>query len=177
MTYDVPLATHAYISSSHAGPHHGPQGNLWAGTGGVQATDVIFDAHSDGCVKCHMGPESGHSFIPKEENCTVTGCHSGSKEPSLNAFLDRLVAVGMKLDELHAVHFDQAAYDEVYDPRAGNEAKAYYAAFHPLYSSLERDVFQAWWNFALLLEDRSQSAHNPTYAESLLSDAETKLGL
>jgi Zn-finger protein len=31
VVFDVPAATHAYISSTHAGPHHGPQGNLWAG--------------------------------------------------------------------------------------------------------------------------------------------------
>ena len=168
VTFDVPFATHAYISSTHAGPHHGPQGNIWAGTGGVNATDVIYSAHADGCVKCHMGPESGHSFIPKDANCTVTDCHGSSKQTALDAFEDRILDVGMALDALHAVHFDSEYYDE--------EGTAF-GSFHPMYASLTRDQFKAWWNFQIVLEDRSKSAHNPTYMEALLSEAETALGL
>ena len=159
VTFDVPMATHAYISSTHAGPHHGPQGNIWAGTGGVADGDA-YGAHSDGCVKCHMGAASGHSFIPKEDNCTVTDCHGGSKQPALDAFEKRIIAVGEALELKHAVHYDKAD-----------------GAFHPMYASLERDVFKAWWNFQIVYEDRSKSAHNPTYVEALLKEAETTLGL
>jgi len=178
VVFDVPFATHAYISSTHAGPHHGPQGNLWAGVtgaGGV-ADGGIFDAHSGGCVVCHMGPESGHSFAPEEGNCQVDGCHSSSKQDDLDAFLDDLIVVGMALVDEGAVHFDQATFDDVLDDTK-SEAKAYYAAFHPMYASLERDIFNAWWNFAFLLEDRSQGAHNPTYAADLLEQAEVALGI
>ena len=63
-----------------------------------------------------------------------------------------------------------------YDEEA-EEDGGIYAAFHPMYASLERDIFNAWWNFAVVLEDRSKSAHNPTYMEELLSAAETALGL
>lgn len=168
VTFDVPTLTHAYISSTHAGPHHGPQGNIWAGTGGVTATDVIYEKHADGCVKCHMGPESGHSFIPKEENCTVTDCHGSSKQPALDTFEARIMAVGMALDALHAVHYDDAYYQE---------EKTAFGSFHPMYASLDRATFKAWWNFQIVLEDRSKSAHNPTYMEALLSEAETTLGI
>lgn len=159
VTFDVPAATHAYISSTHAGPHHGPQGNIWAGTGGV-TEGVAYDAHADGCVKCHMGPESGHSFMPKDENCTVTDCHGSDKQASLDAFYARIKAVGEALEAIHAVHYS----DED-------------GTWHPMYASLTRAQFQAWWNFQIVLEDRSKSAHNPAYADDLLSAAEATLGL
>jgi hypothetical protein len=107
-----------------------------------------------------MGPASGHSFKPKEENCTVTDCHGGSKQPALDAFAVRVDAVGAALETLHAVHLD---------PEDGR--------YHPQYASLPRDDFNAWWDFMVLYEDRSNSAHNPAYAETLLDGAETQLGL
>ena len=177
VTFDVPAATHAYISSTHAGPHHGPQANMFVGVTGADVADGdIFSNHEGGCVVCHMGPESGHSFMPKDENCQVDGCHGSDKQDAMDAFLGRIVDVGMELEALGAVHFDQATFDDVLD-ETKSESKAYYAAFHPKYASLERDVFNAWWNFAFLLEDRSKSAHNPTYAKALLEQAETALGL
>lgn len=157
VVFDVPVTTHAYISSTHAGPHHGPQGNVWAGVGGV--TDgAAFGPHADGCVKCHMGPDSGHSFKPKEANCTVTDCHSSSKEDALDAFADDVHEIGEALETIHAVHYADGA-------------------FHPVYASLPRADFNAWWDFMVLLEDRSNSAHNPTYAKALRDGAKTQLGL
>ncbi|MCK5278296.1 MAG: hypothetical protein KAK04_07160 [Cyclobacteriaceae bacterium] len=157
VVFDVPVATHAYISSTHAGPHHGPQGNVWAGLGAVN-DGTAYGAHSDGCVKCHMGPDSGHSFKPKEANCTVTDCHGGSKQPALDAFAVRIHAAGEALEAIHAVHFD----DED-------------GTFHPVYASLPRADFNAWWDFMVLLEDRSNSAHNPAYAETTLAGVEAQL--
>jgi len=169
VVFDVPLATHSYISSTHAGPHHGPQANLWSGVAGAAVDDgAIFGAHEGGCVVCHMGPDSGHSFMPKDANCQVEGCHSASKEDALDAFEVRLVAVGMALEQIGAVHFDEAGFDDT---------EEYWGNFHPMYASLTKEEFSAWWNFIYLLEDRSNSAHNPTYAKALLEQAEGVLGL
>ena len=161
VTFDVPLATHAYISSTHAGPHHGPQGNLWAGVNGAGVDDgTVFAAHSGGCVACHMGPDSGHSFVPEEGNCQVDGCHTSSKEDDLDDNLARIMAVGAALEAEGAVHFDDAD-----------------GTYHPMYASLERDIFNAWWNFQSVYEDRSKGAHNPTYVDALLDQAEAALGI
>ncbi len=157
VVFDVPQATHAYISSTHAGPHHGPQGNVWQGVGGT-VDGSPYGAHSGGCTKCHMGPDSGHSFWAVEGNCQVDGCHSSSKQDDLDDFAKRVSDVGAALEALHAVHYSDGAY-------------------HPVYASLERGQFNAWWNFMLLLEDRSNGAHNPTYYETLLTSIETELGL
>ncbi len=163
VVFDVPT-TYAYISSTHAGPHHSAQGNVWQGLGGV--TDgTPYAAHDGGCVECHMGPESGHSFWPEEGNCMVTGCHTSSKESSLDAFAVRVAAAAEALEGLHAIHLDDADNGYVY----GN--------IHPVYASLPKAEFNAWWNFMVLLEDRSRGAHNPTYFETLLTSIETDLGL
>jgi hypothetical protein len=169
VVFDVPLATHAYINSTHAGPHHGPQGNVWHGVSGSVA-GAPFAGHADGCVKCHMGPESGHSFWPVEGNCTV--CHDGTAatafatiETRMDDINDRMDAVGAALAAVHAIHLDDATAGYVY----GN--------VHPVYASLPRAEFNAWFDFMLILEDRSMSAHNPNYVKALLDNAETALGL
>ena len=155
VVFDVPLATHAYISSTHAGPHHGPQTNVWAGLGGV-AAGAPFAPHADGCVKCHMGPASGHSFWPEEGNCAV--CHATDKLPAGDAIAARIQVAGEALEALHAVHYSDGAW-------------------HPVYASLGRDDFNAWWDFMVVLEDRSKGAHNPTYVSALLDGIETQLGI
>ena len=161
--FDIPT-TYAFISSTHAGPHHGPQANVFAGVGGAgTTTGVAFAAHGDGCVKCHMGPASGHSFWPKEDNCLVAGCHSSSKEPSLKTIADRIQVAGEALAAVNAVH-EELLYGK-------------HVAWHPIYASLLKDDFNAWWNFMLVLEDRSNSAHNPTYVDALLTEIETQLGI
>ncbi len=152
VVFDIPT-THAYISSTHAGPHHGPQSNVWSGLGGV-ADGAAFAQHAPGCVACHMGPASGHSFKIKEENCAE--CHSTAKLPGLKSTEDRIHALGEDLEAIHAVHYD----DE---------------AFHPMYASLPKAQFNAWWDFMVLLEDRSKGAHNPVYVETLLSGAENAM--
>ncbi|MCY1634077.1 hypothetical protein [Marinifilum sp. D737] len=155
VVFDVPT-THVYISSTHAGPHLSSQGNTWIGVGGyTAAAGTMFSGHSDGCVKCHMGEASGHSFKPELDNCT--SCH-GEKDVYMDAIADRVEAIGVALEAIHAIHEEDGEY-------------------HPMYASITREQFQAFWNFMILLEDRSNGAHNPTYVEALLDQAEALLGL
>jgi len=156
VVFDVPTSN-VYISSTHAGPHHGPQTNTFAGVGGYTTEDgSVFGPHSDGCVTCHMGEASGHSFKPEDDNCLV--CHTSVPTSSMDNTADRIHAVGEALESIHAVHFDGEAW-------------------HPMYASLSRENFQAFWNFMIVLEDRSNGAHNPTYVKALLSEAEATLGI
>lgn len=155
VVFDVP-AGYTYISSTHAGPHHGPQGNLWAGIGGTVA-GTPYAPHSAGCVGCHMGPESNHSFMPHETNCDA--CH-GSKETEMDAIAERVQIVGEALEAIHAVHFSEED-----------------GLFHPVYASLTTVQFDAWFNFMYVLEDRSNGAHNPTYIKAMLTQCENALNL
>ncbi len=167
ITFDVPT-THAYINSTHAGPHHGPQGSLWAGkTAGGDVTSSQFAAHDGGCVECHMGPESGHNFKPADGNCMVSGCHSAVPEASLNSMRGRLEAIGQELAARHIVHIDP-------DWEAGDPL---FGSAEPLLASITKAEFYAWFNFMYMVEDRSNGAHNPTYFKAMLTQCEVALGL
>ena len=161
ITFDVPT-THVYISSTHAGPHHGPQANMFAGAsaaGGI--TGSAFTAHAAGCTGCHMGSDANHSFMPQEETCTA--CHtSGVPEDDMDAVYDRLVALAVELEAVHAIHIDSEWEDG--DPLFGY--------VHPVLASIPRAQFEAFWNFMYMVEDRSLSVHNPTFYSDMLDAAE-----
>ena len=112
-----------------------------------------------------MGPGSGHTFNPVEANCAE--CHSSAKLPGLEDTAERLEDIALALAALHAVHIDDS----------WESGDALYGSVHPVYASLPRDDFNAWWDFMLVMEDRSLGAHNPTYVNTLLDGIETQLGL
>lgn len=165
VVFDVPFATYAYISSTHAGPHHGPQADVWSGVGGATA-GTAFGAHGVGCVGCHMD-DANHSFKPQSATCEA--CHSDGtdKEDDMDAINDRLEAIAVALDAKYFVHID----DE------WESGDALFGAVHPVYASGTIAEIDAWFNFTLLMEDRSMGAHNPVYADALLDAAETALGI
>ena len=80
---------------------------------------------------------------------------------------ERLEAIALALADEHAVHID----DE------WESGDVLFGSVEPMIASLERDIFNAWWDFMLLVEDRSNGAHNPTYANTLLDGIEATLGL
>ena len=160
----VPTATHAYISSTHAGPHHGPQANLWAGQAAGDVDGTPYGPHAGGCVECHMGPESGHTFHPDAGNCI--DCH-GSKDTEMDAIAARLEDIAAALEAIHAIHIDES----------WESGESLFGAAHPVYASLTRANFNAWWNFTIIMEDRSLSAHNPAYVKTLLNSIEATLGI
>jgi hypothetical protein len=163
VVFDVPV-THVYTNSEHAGPHHGPQSNMFAGIVGYPENGIVFDRdHHTDCAGCHLHNEVaagyGHSFAPDIEFCNE--CHGDAVDlEAMKAdVMARMTAIGMKLSEIHAIHFD-----ENLEP-------------HPMYASLPRDQWQAFWNFMCIYEDASAGSHNPDYTEQMLSHAEAALDL
>jgi len=162
VVFDVPT-THVYTSSTHAGPHHGPQSNTFAGITGYPENGIVFDRdHHTDCSGCHLHNEVdagyGHSF--KADIAFCNDCHGEAYdlEGMMAGFADRLHAIEVALEGIHAIHVEDG------------EA-------HPLYASLPRDQWQAFWNFMCIYEDNSFGAHNPDYTEQMLTQAETALGL
>ncbi|MBC8147909.1 MAG: hypothetical protein H8E98_08005 [Bacteroidetes bacterium] len=158
VVFDVPVATHSYINSTHAGPHHGPQANLWSGLGGA-VTGTMFNGHKGGCVECHMD-DNNHSFIPQSATCIA--CHSDGtdKQGDMDDIEDRIQDVGEALELIYAVHYSTSD-----------------GAWHPVYASLTTAQFDAFWHFMVCLEDKSNGAHNPNYVDAMLDQAETALGI
>jgi hypothetical protein len=160
VTFDVPT-THVYTSSTHAGPHHGPQANIIAADIG-SSMGTAFEQDHHQCVNCHMHGEvsgAGHSFAPDINYCNE--CHAGAVDDiatTQTSIAERLHAVELALEDVGAIH---VAEDGV----------------HPMYASLPTEQWNAFWNYMCLWEDGSLGAHNFGYANQLLNQAESALGL
>ena len=148
-------------SSSHYGPHHGPQSAMLLGVGGAGEVEGAPSAHAtmvaDTCVSCHVDPAGGHTFEPFLAACT--GCHADAEnfdingvqtavEEKLTALHEALVAKGMLDEEGHSV------------PGEYPEAEA-----------------NALWNYIYIAdEDKSLGAHNSAYTLALLDASLAALG-
>lgn len=146
------------ITSSHWGPHHGPQATLLEGIQGAEiagSTPYPADAsaaHRTGstCISCHMGATTNgtdglHTFIPTDNACT--GCHTNGipADDFLSADMATLAAL---LEAAGPVHDD-----------------------HPVPGSYPIVEAQAAWNYLFVLEDASNGVHNPGYAKALIKNS------
>jgi hypothetical protein len=155
------------INSSHAGPHHGPQANTLLGNGGIGASTIATHT-SVGCTGCHMGEvdndekAGGHSFKPSLANCNT--CHSGATDFDINGkrteFNTRMTVIADALVTAGALSKDADSGE-----------------YHPHVSIVTDAEFVGFWNYMILYEDHSHGAHNPAYFATLLTAAETNLGL
>lgn len=158
------------ISSTHYGPHHGPQANVLYGAGFAEIPgSIAYPEAGSGnhlsqasCVGCHMYDQTdatgGHSFWPNKAACN--SCHNGTEltddfnyggvQTEVQEKLDQLRD---KLIELGVVEFVEA--DGAYEPVVGT---------YPMVQA------QAYFNWIGLVEDRSLGAHNPKYVRALLTN-------
>lgn len=160
------------ITSSHYGPHHGPQANVVLGEGFAEIpgdeeyADPGTTSHYElSCVGCHMGEYGaggGHSWIPNLDACT--SCHAGADSYDIGGGQTEIAGM---LDELRDKLLELGVI-------VGDEEHGY----HPVNSrdnSTEEATFpmiqaQAFFNWIGLVEDRSLGAHNPEYVEALLKN-------
>ncbi|NQV15332.1 hypothetical protein HQ531_07730 [bacterium] len=153
-----------YISSTHAGPHHGPQMNVIFGNGGY-GTSSTTPHEAVGCGGCHMaegdGTVGGHTFWPNVANCNTSGCHTDLADFDYNdiqtSFNTRMAALAEAL---------------VAEGALGGDANE---GYHPAVGVVSDDVFEAFWNYMMCYEDHSHGVHNPDYIKALLTTAEAKL--
>ncbi len=144
------------INSSHAGPHHGPQAGVLLGTAGTIAGTSMYHKTA-GCTACHMGEFDateaigGHTWKPNPANCQ--NCHSldAGTEFDHNG---KVADFDTKLTQLYNKLVTAGVFDGT-----GTLQTGYYNAA----------TYKAWWDYDLLLEDKSHGVHNPTYALTLLS--------
>ena len=139
------------ITSSHWGPHHGPQSTMLLGLGGA-GVEGNPSAHSvmveDTCVSCHLGEGDSHTFEPDVAACQ--GCHADIEDFDVNGLQTDVEALIAELGE----KLEAAGLLDDGDPVPGTypEAQA-----------------QAAWNWIYVtLEDKSMGVHNPAYAKALL---------
>lgn len=154
------------ISSTHYGPHHGPQANTVYGMGFAEIPgSVAYPAAGSSkhlaqasCVGCHMATfnngQGGHSFAPSVKACNdchganLTDFNYGGVQSDVEAKLEELRDM---LVELGVVEYIEE--DEAYEPVVGT---------YPMLQA------QAYFNYIGLEEDRSLGVHNPQYVKALL---------
>lgn len=155
-----------YITSTHYGPHNGPQANVLAGVGFAEIPgSVDYPAPGSAkhleqasCVGCHMaefsGGQGGHSWNPSLDACN--DCHDansddfnygGGVQSDVHA---KLVVLREKLLGLGILEGDEEH------------------GFHPAVGTFPMIQAQAFFNWKGLEKDRSLGVHNPQYVRALL---------
>jgi len=152
------------ISSTHYGPHHGPQGNVLYGVGfaeiegSVSYPEAGSAKHMEAtCTGCHMADftdgQGGHSYIPSVAACNE--CHDADLEDY------NYGGVQTEVEELLVELRDQLMTLGVVE---GDDENGY----EPVIGTYPMVQAQAFYNWIGLEEDRSLGAHNPQYVKALL---------
>lgn len=175
------------ITSTHWGPHHGAQSNVWAGVGFAEfagstsypATNIHASAGAT-CVSCHMAEyadgEGGHTWNPSLASCN--DCHGvtetdfdhgglqGDVEVLLDSLRDVLLANGVIVEDAEDPgHYIPLLNDADVDDVDGDGNTT------ELFAYVTQDEARAYYNWVGLYEDRSLGAHNPRYVEALLENS------
>ena len=182
-------------TSTHWGPHHGPQTALLEGLQGAYTTFTLVEAippavaathrTSASCIECHMGGTDdgsyGHTWEPAGTNCVT--CHGDTP-------LDQLVVAGMEEDmaTLGAL-LENAVGQAVSRVSSSDPYLPVFEAdgvtpvetvgivhfddgeWHPALGLFDLKIAEAGWNFLFILEDKSGGIHNPDYARSLIKNS------
>ena len=139
------------ITSTHWGPHHGPQSTMLMGIvgAGVEGSPSAHYAMVENtCVSCHVGEGDNHYFEPDVAACT--GCHADAEDFDINGLqteVEELAAeLGEKLEAAGLIHDG-----------------------HPNPGTFPAAQTQAAWNWIyIVLEDKSLGLHNPAYTRAML---------
>jgi hypothetical protein len=174
------------ITSSHYGPHHGPQGNIVNGVGMAEVVgDIAYPeagsaAHMGvSCNGCHMGEYDveeglgGHTYSPSVLACN--SCHGELEDFDYNGTQAEVEELLVELRDVLLVQGVLAQDDE--------------GGYHPVSvmkdengdvipGSGEHSMVQAqgFFNWIGLEEDRSLGVHNPKYVKALLKNTIKALG-
>jgi len=184
------------ITSTHWGPHHGPQATMLegiqgaeiAGSAGYPAAGSSTHRSSSSCVGCHMGEPTAadngsHSFFPTRGACVQ--CHDDSGFPTATSYDYNGVqtATLSSLEELAVflatVPGQDIAKDSNGDYQPVFEADGVTPVMHvgivvdghPVRGLYDYIDAQAAFNYLLVEEDKSEGVHNPAYVEALLANS------
>ena len=141
------------VTSTHWGPHHGPQSAVLLGVGGAGDVAGRPSAHAmlvkDTCVSCHVGEGMGHTFEPDVSACVK--CHSDAEDFDIDGLQTEVAAL---IAELRELLIGKGLLDE---------------EGHPVVGEYPAAESSALWNYIMIeIEDGSLGVHNPSYTKDLL---------
>ncbi len=142
------------ITSTHWGPHHGPQSSMLLGQvgAGVEGKpSAHYKMVEDTCVACHLGEAMDHDFGANLAACA--DCHDDAEtlkdefQAEIKAMTDLAIA---KLVTVGALD----------------------SAGHPVKGTFTEAEAQAAWNLIyIVIEDKSMGVHNPNFTIAMLEAA------
>jgi hypothetical protein len=140
-------------SSSHYGPHHGPQSAMLLGVAGAGDVEGSPSGHytliEGTCVSCHVGEGDNHTFEPSVAACTA--CHADAEDFNVNGVQTEVEEM---LAELQEVLVAKGMLTEEDESVVGEYPEAEGAAL---------------WNYIFIAhEDKSMGVHNSAYTKALL---------
>ncbi len=158
------------VTSSHWGPHHGPQSTMLLGLAGA-GVEGAPSAHAvlvgDTCVTCHIGEDDSHTFEAVEDSCT--GCHPGADGFDINGVQTESEALIVQLRDLLLAKGLLAAETEYEIGDDGVIIEEVVVGYHPVVGDYPAAEASALWNYILIeIEDGSLGVHNPRYTKDLL---------
>ena len=175
------------VSSSHWGPHHGPQGDLLAGAGGYEGFTGYSKESSIGhqmldgsCTYCHMSYANthdgynvgGHSFNMEFDGYNVSlvcrDCHGeiGSRGSPYTVITDSVDYDGDTVIEGFQVEVEGLMDSLAVLLKAEGVLSS---GGSPVVQVIaDGDLAGALFNYLMVEEDRSEGVHNPKYIISLL---------
>jgi hypothetical protein len=141
------------VTSTHWGPHHGPQAAMLLGMGGA-GDEGSVSAHAsmveNTCVSCHVGETDNHLFESDVASCAE--CHGDVENFDVNG---SQTEVGEMLAELEELLVAKGMWNE--------------EEGHPVVGVYPAAEAQALWNYIFVaVEDSSLGVHNPGYTKALL---------
>jgi hypothetical protein len=150
------------VTSTHWGPHHGPQSAMLLGISGAGEVEGSPSSHysmvEDTCVACHLGEADSHTFEPEVAACQA--CHSGAEDFDIGG---TQTEVQEMLDELEEALIAAGWLDE---------------EGHPAVTQIPEEEAAALWNWIYIAhEDKSMGVHNPAYTRALLEASLEAMGL
>ena len=151
------------VTSSHWGPHHGPQSTFLEGIQGAELAGTneypapASGTHRTGssCTSCHMGETSdaingNHTMIQTPNGCTE--CHTSGIPEGVAGLEEDMKSLLVLLEEAGILHEEDG---EV----------------HPVKGTYPITEAEAAWNYLLVMEDASKGTHNPKYARALIKNS------
>jgi hypothetical protein len=182
------IAASNNISSSHWGPHEGPQSDVYTGKGGYRYAGKTYGtsqhaSFDKGCVNCHMPSVAenqgvgDHSFAPRLDTCKT--CHSTAKnfdvlsgQTTVKAGLQRLRET---LNDLLLLTRDPGPTFGPLDAAALADANFALDLARPK-NPVTADVAGALYNYFVLARGSALGVHNPAYTRQLIFDSIEKAG-
>jgi hypothetical protein len=175
------------ITSTHWGPHEGPQADLFTGVGGYHFTGRSYgqSTHEQKltCVDCHMVNVAGnsnvpdHSFNPQIAACR--NCHAGATTFDINGFESQIQAAMTELETwFNANGFLTRASTRPYSALSPSElGDGNWKLDQPVPNAtlegglLTQDQAGALYNYILVARGGAYGIHNTKYIAQLLYDS------